>query len=132
MLPKTELESFVEAAFGEIDLESAIADVDAKREETDALGLRYGRVAIEDATDCGSVLVRATGGRTVGAIDGPGGSKGESLWGGVMESGEFSEGPTQRDCFRRSPAVAIPSTMRVGVKEGLRLSQELMMDSICS
>lgn len=95
MLPKTELESFVEAALGEIDLESAMADVDAKSEETDALGFRYGRVAIEDATDCGSVPGRITGGRMVGVLDDPGGSKGESSCGGVMESGEFSEGSTQ-------------------------------------
>ena len=91
MPPKTELEIFVEAPLGETDLESAVADVEAKREETDALGFRYGRLAIEDATDCGSVLGRGTGGLMVGVLDDPGGSKGESVCEGVMESGEFSE-----------------------------------------
>jgi hypothetical protein len=77
--PKIELEILVAAPVGEVNLDSLAADVEAKREETDALWFRYGRVAIEDATACGSVLGRVTGGRMVGVLDDPGGSKGESL-----------------------------------------------------
>jgi hypothetical protein len=88
--PKTELEISAEAPLGDIDRDSAVTDVEAKSDEADALGFRYGRVAIEDANDCGSVWGRVTRGRTAGVLDDPGGSKGESLCGGVMESVEFS------------------------------------------
>jgi hypothetical protein len=49
--PKTELEIFLEVPLGEEDLEPVGVDVDAKREETDALVFRYGRVDVEDAMD---------------------------------------------------------------------------------
>ena len=89
--PKTELEICVEAPLGDIDRDSAVAEVEAKRDETDALGFRYGRVAVEDANDSGSVWGRITLGLRVGVLDDPGGSNGESLCGGVMDSGGFSE-----------------------------------------
>lgn len=111
--PKTELEICVEAPLGDIDRDSAVAEVEAKRDETDALGFRYGRLAVEDANDCGSVWGRVTRGLRVGVLDDPGGSNGESLCGGVMESGEFSGKLKQGACFYRSPAVSICSTMRL-------------------
>jgi hypothetical protein len=84
--PKTELEIFLEAPLGEADREPVVADVEAKREETDALGFRYGRVAVEDATDRCSVLGRILGGFMAGVLDGSAGSNGASLFGSVMKT----------------------------------------------
>lgn len=85
--PKTEPERFLEAPLGEADLEPAVADVEAKREETEALGFRYVRLAVEDAIDGGSVPGRVRGGFMVGVLEDPGGSKGDSSFEDVMKTG---------------------------------------------
>lgn len=95
--PKTEPETFLEPPLGESDLEPVVAVVDAKREETDALAFRYVRDDIEDAIDCGSVLSLDVGGLTEGALEGSGGSEGESWFGGVMKSNYCGWSSARRD-----------------------------------
>lgn len=76
--PKTDPDALVGVPnpFGEADLEPVGVDVEAKREETEALEARYGRVDTEDAKDCES-----TDPLTFGSLNGEGpvgGSKGEA------------------------------------------------------
>lgn len=65
--PKTELDRILEepgAPLGDTDLDPDGVDVDAKRDETDALELRYGNVDVEDDMDWGS------GPRSLGNLNG--------------------------------------------------------------
>jgi hypothetical protein len=102
--PKTELEILLEVPLGEADLEPVGVDVDAKREETDALAFRDGKVDIEDVNDWASVLILALGSLTVGAPGDSGGSKGgESFCGGVMKPSYCINDRLRY--FRRSAAV---------------------------
>src|SRR6187402_3491429 len=101
--PNTEPESILEGVpspLGETDLEPVGVDVDAKREETDALDARYGNVDIEDAIDCVSVEPLIFGSlNEEGPVGGSGGSKGEALLEGVMKTNEGSSTGIKTDCF---------------------------------
>lgn len=62
-------------------------DVEAKRDDTEAFDVRYGREDIEEAIDGSLILGNLSeGGALVG---GAGGSKGYAWLGGVMNAGEW-------------------------------------------
>jgi hypothetical protein len=67
-------------------------DVDAKRDDTEAFEVRYGREDIDEAIDRLSLVLGSLkeGGALVG---GAGGSKGKALLGGVMKDGEWYSTP---------------------------------------
>jgi hypothetical protein len=60
-------------------------EVEAKSEETEAFEVRYGRVDIEEASDCVSVR-RVLGSFREGVREGSGVEKGETF-GGVIKAG---------------------------------------------
>jgi hypothetical protein len=60
-------------------------EVDANREETEALEFRYGSVDTEDAIDCVSMEPRSFGSLNEEEPGGSAGSKAEALLGDVMK-----------------------------------------------
>ena len=61
-------------------------DVDANKEETEALEFRYGRVDIEEAIDCVSREPRSLGSLKEEEPGGSAGSRGEALLEDVMKT----------------------------------------------
>ena len=85
----------MEVPLGETDLEPVGVDVDAKREETEALEARYGNVDIEDAIDRESIDPLTFDNLKDEGAGGSGGSKVETLLGGVMKRAGDSSTSTQ-------------------------------------
>lgn len=70
--------------FGETDRDPTGVEVEAKREETEAFEVRYGKVDMEDAIDCPSAPL-VLGNLRDGVLEGSGVSKGEAF-GDVMKN----------------------------------------------
>jgi hypothetical protein len=75
----------VPVPLGETDLEPVGVEVDAKRDETEALEFRYGSVDMEEDIDCVSREPRSLGSLNEEEPGGSVGSKAEALLGDVMK-----------------------------------------------
>jgi hypothetical protein len=78
---------------GETGLEPEGVDVEAKRDETEALEALYGKEDTEDTIDCASVDIRAFGLLSdIGLVTDSGGLKGVALLEGVIKSEDCAAG----------------------------------------
>jgi hypothetical protein len=75
----------VPVPLGETDLEPVGVEVDANRDEIEALEFRYGSVDTEDAIDCVSREPRSFGSLNEEEPGGLAGSKADALLRGVMK-----------------------------------------------
>ena len=110
--------------FGEPDLEAVGVDVDANREDMDALDARYGRVAIEEAMESASLVF---GSLRAGALEGSRNSMSEALLVVMKASGCSADDQKERIVALTLPPSRHPGPYDVQSQIQIAATQDIIL-----